>query len=290
MCSSKDWWNQKADAPWKLERPGASPFKSRDCPFFDLPHGDDPTKIFTDVAHTFHIHGVGVDFAASSVVLCCRKGLFGTGKLDACIYRAYCAYIEYCAKFKKTTACKPWNGHDDLGMANNNDFPSSIKGKGFDTALVCSWVSVFLESQDVAHDPDLQMLKFTASQINNFFRLMHRSHFWIDHQTRQEVVRYGELWVEGYANLAARMASQGLLLYRVRPKLHMFGELVLSLYQGTTGTMNVLTTSCWADEDFIGVVSQTSRSCSRGMTGLALSFSTLQKCLGRYKIQFAKLN
>ena len=57
-------------------------------------------------------------------------------------------YIEYCAKFKKTTACKPWNGHDDLGMANNNDFPSSIKGKGFDTALVCSWVSVFLESQD----------------------------------------------------------------------------------------------------------------------------------------------
>jgi len=134
------------------------------------------------------------------------------------------------------------------------------------------------------------MLKFTASQINNFFRLMHRSGFWIDHQTRQEVVRYGELWVEGYANLAARMASQGLLLYRVRPKLHMFGELVLSLYQGTTGTMNVLTTSCWADEDFIGVVSQTSRSCSRGMTGLALSFSTLQKCLGRYKIQFAKLN
>ena len=85
---------------------------------------------------------------------------------------------------------------------------------------------------------------------------MHRSGFWIDHQTRQEVVRYGELWVEGYANLAARMASQGLLLYRVRPKLHMFGELVLSLYQGTTGTMNVLTTSCWADEDFIGVVSQ----------------------------------
>ena len=144
--------------------------------------------------------------------------------------------------------------------------------------------------QDVSHDPDLQMLKFTAAQINHFFRLMHRSGFWIDDQTRQEVVRCGELWVEGYANLAARMASQRLLLFRVRPKLHMFGELVLSLYQGTTGTMNPLTTSCWADEDFIGIVSQTSRSCSRGMTGLALSFSTLQKCLGRYKIQFAKLN
>ena len=74
--------------------------------------------------------------------------------------------------------------------------------------------------QDVSHDADLQMLKFTAFQINKFFRVMHRSGFWIDDQTRQEVVRCGELWVEGYANLAARMASQGFLLYRVRPKLH----------------------------------------------------------------------
>ena len=28
--------------------------------------------------------------------------------------------------------------------------------------------------QDVSHDPDLQMLKFTAFQINKFFRVMHR--------------------------------------------------------------------------------------------------------------------
>ena len=140
------------------------------------------------------------------------------------------------------------------------------------------------------HDLDLQTLKFTAGHCNNFFRLIHGSGLWIPDEQRKQVVKSGTLFLEGYANLAARMHGARILLYKVRPKLHMFAELVSSLTRGTSGTMNPLTASCWSDEDFIGVVSQTSRSCHRGMTGLALSFSTLQKCLGRYKIQFTKLN
>lgn len=137
----EEWWNFKRNAVWRSERPWHHPFKSWDCPFLDLPHGSDPGRILIDIAHTFHIHGVGVDFAASSVVLCCRKGLFGAGTLDSCICRAYYSFMEYCVAFKKTTACKQWMTHKDLDMANNNDYPTSIKGKGFDTALVCSWIS-----------------------------------------------------------------------------------------------------------------------------------------------------
>ena len=140
------------------------------------------------------------------------------------------------------------------------------------------------------YDPDLQTLKFTAEQINSFFRILHGSGIWIEDDARRRAIQCGDLFTEGFANLASRMASQKLFLFRVRPKLHMFSELVLSLARGNTGTINPLSACCWNDEDFIGVVSQTSRTCHRGMTGLALSFSTLQKCLGRYRIQFSKLN
>lgn len=157
--------------------------------------------------------------------------------------------------------------------------------------LFCWFVTTLrLPPQEVEGDPDLQILKFTTDEVNTFFRTLHNSGLWIDGEARQQAVRSGQHFVEGYATLAARMAQQKVLLYYIRPKLHMFAELIFSLRLGETGTLNLLTSSCWSDEDFIGVVSQTSRSCHRGMTGLALSFSTMQKCLGRYKMQFAKLN
>ena len=109
-----------------------------------------------------------MDFASSSIVLCCKRGLFGQGNLDSQIYRAYCSYMEYCTAFKKTTACKPWTSHKELDMANQNDFPSTLKGKGFDTALVCAWISVFLDSQDIFLGYKKNNLKVIYSMLNAF--------------------------------------------------------------------------------------------------------------------------
>lgn len=160
---------------------------------------------------------------------------------------------------------------------------SSVLTSPFIYKLICG------NPQDL-DDQDLQTLQFTASQINSFFRILHASGLWLNDGDRNLAVQCGKYFAEGFANLAASMAQQKLNLYRIRPKLHMFAELVVSMKLGRTGTINPLTSSCWSDEDFIGVVSQTSRSCHRGMTGLALSMSTLQKCLGRYRLQFSKLN
>ena len=71
--------------------------------------------------------------------------------------------------------------------------------------------------------------------------------------------------------------------------MHMLAELVHSMCGDEPRAVpNMLSSSCWSDEDFIGIVSQTSRSSHRGSTGLALSLRTMQKVLGRYKTQFAK--
>ena len=44
-------------------------------------------------------------------------------------------------------------------------------------------------------------------------------------------------------------------MFKVRPKLHMYMELLETLKLGDAYALNILASSCWADEDFIGVCS-----------------------------------
>ncbi|CAK9070988.1 unnamed protein product [Durusdinium trenchii] len=180
------------------------------------------------------------------------------GKLDDCIYNAYAVYMEYCHTNRKKSACRPWTSKLAFDMSK--------------------------EFEDI----DLKILHFTANKINRFFRLLHDCGFWLSEGERAEVTLCGELFLEGFCTLAARAAKEKLLLFKLRPKLHMFAELILQLKRGDREAPNILTTSCWQDEDFIGVVSQTSRTVHRAATGLSCSLRTLQKCLGRYKLQFAR--
>ena len=113
-----------------------------------MPGGPNPAQALVDVAHTFHIKGVGCDFAASAVVLMCRKGLFGCQKLDDCIYNAYAVYMEYCHTNRKKSACRPWTSKLAFDMSKVNSFPTDISGKGFDTSVVCGWISAFLDNQE----------------------------------------------------------------------------------------------------------------------------------------------
>lgn len=106
--------------------------------------------IHVDVAHTFHIEGVGVSFAASALVMCCEKGLFGDeAALGNRLQNAYSNFMGWCHDNGKTTACKPWEKIAVLDMSKNNDFPESLAGKGYNTALCCSWLGNFLDSQDM---------------------------------------------------------------------------------------------------------------------------------------------
>lgn len=149
LACVQDWHDQGRDAAWRSERPGPVPYKRGNNPFFVLPNGSNPKNILIDVAHTFHIKGFGVDFCASAVVLMCHKQLFGRDILDRNIYQAYCKFMSFIHATKKSTGCRPWMGRLQFDMATNNAFPTSISGKGFDTALCCSWIESFLALQEL---------------------------------------------------------------------------------------------------------------------------------------------
>ena len=140
--------------------------------------------------------------------------------------------------------------------------------------------------QDLGGDPDLEVLSFTCDSINRFFQLLNNSGCFLSEDVRGEVAESGQYFLEGYASLASSQALQGFACFKLRPKFHMFSELVHRLQ---TSRFNTLGSSCWADEDFIGLCSRTARSCSSGHTGLSMSIRAMQKVLGQYKAQFRAL-
>lgn len=135
-------------------------------------------------------------------------------------------------------------------------------------------------------DPELEVLSYTSDCINSFFQILNQSGCFLSEEVRAEVAQCGQRFLEGYASLASSQASQGFPCFKLRPKYHMFGELALRLQ---SSCYNILGSSCWADEDFIGVCSRTSRSCGSGITGLSMSVRAIQKILGQYKAQFRAL-
>lgn len=117
-----------------------------DAPFLRLPSAS-PKSALVDTTHSFHIHGVGVDFAASFVVLAAEKGMWGGGRgIDKKLELAYRDFVEYCAIHGKTTRCGMWS-RLKFDMPRVNSFPSSVDGKGFDTVLVCQWLEAFLSNK-----------------------------------------------------------------------------------------------------------------------------------------------
>ena len=151
------------------------------------------------------------------------------------------------------------------------------------------WLHFFLKKnlQDISNDVDLQIALFALKAANSFFKKLHSWGLWLDSRQHAECKALARAFCQGYCQLATTQARQGYLMFRVRPKLHMFYELI---YQNSSSqwAMNCINASTWNDEDFIGKVSRLSRSCA-GL-GLSQSLRCIQKVLGKYKIQFMRFN
>ena len=147
-------------------------------------------------------------------------------------------------------------------------------------------MGLFLPLQDLCGDDELCILSFTADSINCFFRALNNSGCFLQENVRDQAALAGQRFCEGYATLASLQASRGIATFKLRPKYHMFCE---EVRQQAETLYNIMGCSCWSDEDFIGKVSRTARTCSTGATGLAMSVSAITKCLGQCRLQFNRL-
>ncbi|CAE7353556.1 unnamed protein product [Symbiodinium sp. CCMP2456] len=135
----QDWHVLSKDASWRdtIGCRTNSPHKTGDIPLFRIP-GLETNTIMTDPMHTFHL-GWGQDLAASGLILLCRLQEFGNDRvLNSRLHRAYTNFVAYCVR------------------GSNNDWPTSLGGKAYDTFLVLAWMEDHLENS-VSYSASLRM-------------------------------------------------------------------------------------------------------------------------------------
>ena len=106
----QEWHRFDPGSPWMAAgaRPGPSPFKSEGSVFDCVPGADLPSRIYPDVVHTFHI-GFGCDLAASIICWLARLNIFGNGKFDEKLRKAYSEFQAFCHDTNRFTACDEWS-------------------------------------------------------------------------------------------------------------------------------------------------------------------------------------
>lgn len=92
---------------WPRNGVAPSPFKRGQAAAIRLipPHGNDPSMIKIDIAHTFAIAGYGKDqYASTLVFLAVRCAIWGASNYHQQLERAYCDFKSWCvANGKRTT-------------------------------------------------------------------------------------------------------------------------------------------------------------------------------------------
>lgn len=166
LCTGDGWENPTDDAPWVHKGCGQSPYKTScsPSPFLDVVGCNKPRYISLDYCHIFHL-GYGLDMGASTVVLLAKLGHFGQGNMDVKLaegftrfnarlrhefesltmfqqYRQF--YLICCLVFRSNTLRQP------PVKLRAGDFPTSLGGKAFDTALVVAWLDSEMEKQSDA--------------------------------------------------------------------------------------------------------------------------------------------
>ena len=67
---------------------------------------------------------------------------------------------------------------------------------------------------------------FAWSLSTIFFRKLNSTGLWLTHREQVEAHDWARKFCEGFSQLASMQASQGFRMYRIRPKMHMFLELI----------------------------------------------------------------
>ena len=107
-CPSKDWHALGPTGPIRSLRPNyvpPDPFKrGRKSPLHDLQGGANPKSIKIDIAHTYAIAGYGKDDLASCLVfLAVRCEIWGPGRYEDQLERAWVSFKTWCVANKRST-------------------------------------------------------------------------------------------------------------------------------------------------------------------------------------------
>lgn len=164
--------------------------------------------------------------------------------------------------------------------------------KGADTVSILAFLEhclpeklAGLDDDDDDEARDLFRSCLIATQAaNKFMKTLYSAAFWLTLAERDALITAGHACVDAFLQCANHCYHEGLTRFKIQPKLHMFGELVVELEyqrQHSLPSPNMLIYSTQQDEDFVGKICFYSRH---------VSIRTIHmRTLSRYQIALATL-
>lgn len=255
---------------------------------------DKPEKFYlSDCFHIIKV-GLGRNFVAGAVWLLCVLGYFpgdGGESVAVKLARAYSNCSFWCKMHGKSLWLR--------GFTKENFHQPRLRTYGFvgckgsDTMILMQWIAWFAALHkhtplDPTHVPILECLSAACHAVIRFFRVLYKQPLWVKPEIAKSVFSDGLIFLKAYHWLATRSFELEVASFKMVPKFHAWHHVLLTIQQqlddGVPAVLNPLFSLCEMDEDFVGVVSRTSRRVS----GKTCHIRTIQRILVAAKFQLEK--
>ena len=218
-------------------------------PWETVPHytrliGFDLQMVVPDLLHTFNL-GIGRDLAGSILkVILQDDGVFAGDTIQSRFenatesLRRFAKAGKHILKLKKLSKSKIcWE---------TKKYPE-LKSSGSDCHIVCTWLEDILQPHQNVYG-DFMTLLWTS---NRCLKLLYSADWFLKPDEKRTVETLSRIFASTYLMLAHNSLQNNELLWRVRPKLHMYWH--LSLWRRH---VNPSKYTCWMDEDWLRKISK----------------------------------
>ena len=224
-------------AAWRATFRQQDPWST--VPYYSGLVGFDLVMVVPDLLHTFNL-GIGRDMVGSILkTILADETVFQGGDLKTRFaaatesLKAFAKSGKYTLKMKKLTKTKvTWE---------TKKYPE-LRSSGSDTHIVSIWLEDILQPFQLQY-PDFMTLLWSS---NRCLKLLYKAHWFLSDSEKNSVEMLGRIFASTYLRLASNSLHNNQLMWRVRPKFHMFIHLT-----SWSRRINCAMYSCWMDEDWL---------------------------------------
>lgn len=215
--------------------------------------GFDVALILPDLLHVCYL-GVGRDVCGSALEVMAQQEAWGPGAPNECLQLALNLHKTWLSANRLGTCSL-----DDLTLqklhSGDRTFPE-FPGKGIDVKLMLPWLAMEASRWASLRGDLEKLLATTVWALVAFLAVLDAGGMFLTPEEQERAYQLGSRFMEGWVTLGKQALDNKLLLYKQRPKTHLFHHLVIGCREDSA---NCRYWGCWDDEDYVGRLSRVTR-------------------------------
>ena len=246
----------KDSARW-AHGPTTPPWRSTPS-FLELKHMPKRPEQFLklDLWHCFH-GGVGMDFAASSIVEIMQKLLPRMHMKEKC--KEVDRRLRLWVKRGNPKPHSGWFLPERISLTSYQVCPDAAWSKFDDTRIYLLFIQDLLESESDVSDEELLRVLAACKAVNESMSILFRAGLWLTAEQARTAGQLGRQFLWGYQALAVSAFKEGRQRFPLHQKTHYLDHIwrnLLLMSRRIPYVLNPLSESNQMDEDFIGAIAR----------------------------------